>query len=200
MKNILANELSNIIASGKSIDLIDVRTPIEYRSMHIAVARNEPLDRLDPQSIRNSQRASATQPLYVVCRSGGRSRQACEKLLASGLTNIINVEGGTTACVAAGIPVVRGKKTMPLHCQVQIITGFAVLIGAVAAALSGNFLWLILPVVMGSGLIFSGLTDTCAMGMMLARLPWNQVKPNVDSCTVESTNMSSTRTISGCCR
>jgi len=28
----------------------------------------------------------------------------------------------------------------------------------------------------GAGLMFAGITDTCAMGMLIARMPWNQVK------------------------
>ncbi len=51
MKSITANELSNMVASGKNIDLIDVRTPMEFRAMHVTIARNEPLSGLDPRAI-----------------------------------------------------------------------------------------------------------------------------------------------------
>jgi rhodanese-related sulfurtransferase len=79
MKSITASELKNLINSGKHVDLIDVRTPVEFRAMHVTVARNVPLDRLDPNTLRTAGGVSSD-PLYVVCRSGGRSRQACEKL------------------------------------------------------------------------------------------------------------------------
>ena len=162
-----------MVASGKKIDLIDVRTPMEFRSMHVAIARNEPLSGLDPKAIQSARNGASSEPLYVVCRSGGRSKQACEKFLASGITNVINVEGGTMACESAGMPVVRGKKSMPLNCQVQIITGSLVTIGS-ALAVWGHPYWAALPGVMGAGLMFSGLTDTCAMGSCLATMPWNQ--------------------------
>ena len=141
--------------------------------MHVTIARNEPLSGLDPNAIQSARNGSSGEPLYVVCRSGGRSRQACEKFLASGITNVINVEGGTMACESAGMPVVRGKKSMPLNCQVQIITGSLVVIGS-ALAVWGHPYWAALPGLMGAGLMFSGITDTCAMGSCLAKMPWNQ--------------------------
>jgi rhodanese-related sulfurtransferase len=174
MKSITANELSNMVASGKNIDLIDVRTPIEFRAMHVTIARNEPLSGLDPKAIQSARNGSASEPLYVVCRSGGRSKQACEKFLASGITNVINVEGGTMACESAGMSVVHGKKSIPLNCQVQIITGSLVVLGS-ALAVWGHPYWAALPGLMGAGLMFSGITDTCAMGSCLARMPWNQI-------------------------
>lgn len=197
MKNISANDLKNLIDSGKHIDLIDVRTPIEYRALHVTVARNVPLDRLNPSAIRESG-SNSSDPLYVVCRTGGRSRQACEKLLAAGVTNIVNVEGGTVACESAGVPVVRGKSAIPLNCQVQIITGVTVVAGTIAALATANLYWLSLPMVMGAGLVFSGLTNTCAMGTMLARMPWNQVKPEA-TVTSNATSKTCSSTASGCC-
>lgn len=173
IKSISASELSSIVASGKNIELIDVRTPIEFRAMHVTIARNEPLSGLDPKAIQSARNGSSSEPLYVVCRSGGRSKQACEKFLASGITNVINVEGGTMACESAGMPVVRGKKSIPLNCQVQIVTGSLVVIGSALAVWAHPY-WAALPGVMGAGLMFSGLTDTCAMGSCLARMPWNQ--------------------------
>jgi rhodanese-related sulfurtransferase len=197
MKSITATELKNLINSGKHIDLIDVRTPIEFRAMHVTVARNVPLDRLDPNALRTAGGVSSD-PIYVVCRSGGRSRQACEKLLAAGVTNVIDVEGGTMACESAGAPVIRGKSTIPLNGQVQIITGVTVIAGTIAALATANLYWLSLPMVMGAGLVFSGLTNTCAMGTMLARMPWNQIKPEA-TVSSNATSKTCTDTASGCC-
>ncbi len=74
MKSISASDLKNLVDSGKHIDLIDVRTPIEYRAIHVTVARNVPLDRLDTNAVREPG-SNSSDPLFVVCRSGGRSRQ-----------------------------------------------------------------------------------------------------------------------------
>ena len=54
---------------------------------------------------------AANEPYYVICRSGSRGQQACEKFLKAGFSNVVNIEGGTEAWVAAGLPVVRGKKS-----------------------------------------------------------------------------------------
>ncbi len=179
-QTISPQELESLRRTGKQIDLIDVRTPAEFREIHVDFARNVPLDRLDPKAIRAERNGNADQPLYVVCRSGGRGKQACEKLLAAGLVNVVNVEGGTLACEAAGLPVVRGKKTISLERQVRIAAGFLVLVGAVLA-MTVNKYFAGLSAFVGAGLMFAGITDTCGMAMILARMPWNQVSGNSPS-------------------
>jgi rhodanese-related sulfurtransferase len=104
--------LNKLRQAGKKIDLIDVRTPVEFREEHVEFARNLPLDQLDPEAFLNGRTGSNGDPLYFVCRSGGRAQQACERLQAAGFSNVLNVEGGTTACAEAGLPIVRGKKAI----------------------------------------------------------------------------------------
>jgi len=166
------------------IDLIDVRTPVEYREVHIEHARNIPLDRLDPVAVMQSRTGSPDEPLYVVCRSGSRGRQACEKFLAAGFTNVANVEGGTLAWVECGLPVVRGKTAVSLERQVRIAAGLLVLLGA----LLGWFVdpaFVGLSAFVGAGLVFAGITDTCGMGLLLARMPWNRVEDAGTCCRTE---------------
>lgn len=173
-------QLVELCKSGK-VEVIDVRTPAEFQELHAAVARNVPLDRLDPAAIMQARHGSKDEPLYLICRSGGRGRQACEKFLTAGFTNVVNVEGGTQACVEAGLPVVRGKKAISLERQVRIAAGSLVLLGVLLG-------WLVHPIFfglaafVGAGLVFAGITDTCGMGMMLARMPWNQVKDAPATC------------------
>src|SRR5579864_6199947 len=112
-------ELRQLCAGGRPVELIDVRTPVEFREVHVEFARNVPLDQLDPAVLMQARNGSSAEPLYIVCRSGGRGRQACEKLLKAGYTNVVNVEGGTTACEQAGLPVVRGQKAISLERQVD---------------------------------------------------------------------------------
>ena len=172
---ITPQQLAELCKGNKKIDLIDVRTPMEFREVHVEIAKNVPLDALDPAAVMQSRNGSKDEPLYLVCRSGSRGRQACEKFLAAGFTNVINVEGGTLACVECGLPVVRGKKMISLERQVRIAAGLFVVIGA----LLGWFVhpaFIGLSAFVGAGLILAGVTDTCGMGMMLARMPWNQVK------------------------
>ena len=170
--SISPRQLSDLVRSGAVVDLIDVRTPVEFREVHVGLARNLPLDQLEPGQVK-AQRQGSDQPLYVICRSGSRGRQACEKLISAGVTNVVNVEGGTLAWDQAGLPVVRGKKAISLERQVRIVAGSLVFIGSLLAIT--NPWWLILPGFIGAGLAFAGITDTCGMAMMLAKMPWNQV-------------------------
>ncbi len=181
MKTITPKQLHDLTSSGAMVDLIDVRTPAEFREIHIEFARNIPLDRLDPASVRSTRKGD-TQPVYVICRSGGRGKQACEKLTSAGLEQVINVDGGTLAWDAAGLPVVRGQKTISLERQVRIAAGLLVLIGSLLGFFVHPY-WIGLAAFVGAGLTFAGLTDTCGMAMMLARMPWNQVSGQSSSAS-----------------
>ena len=166
-------QLAELRLSGAKVELIDVRTPVEFREVHVDFANNVPLDRLAPEAVTAARDASAAEPLYVICRSGSRGQQACEKLAAAGL-NVVNVEGGTMAWDQAGLPVVRGKKAMSLERQVRIAAGLMIVTGS-ALGYFVNPAWIGLAAFVGAGLTFAGVTDTCGMGMLLARMPWNQV-------------------------
>jgi rhodanese-related sulfurtransferase len=165
--------LARVQQTDAAIELIDVRTPAEFSEVHINFARNVPLDRLD-EAFPASRASQTGGPLYVVCRTGGRGRQACERLAKAGYGDVINVEGGTLAWEAQGLPVVRGEKVISLERQVRITAGSLVLLGAVLALLVHPYC-IGLSAFVGAGLIFSGVTDTCGMGLLLARMPWNQV-------------------------
>ena len=174
--------LDKLRAEGKFIELIDVRTSLEYREIHVAFARNIPLIQLDPQAIVLSRKGQADEPLYVICRSGARGQKACEKLQAAGIANIINVEGGTLAWAESGLPVIRGKKAISLERQVRITIGLLVILGAVLAWLVDP-VWIGLSAFMGAGLVYAGVFDSCPLAMIMARMPWNRVKPAASSCT-----------------
>jgi rhodanese-related sulfurtransferase len=166
--------LGEILREGQKVDLVDVRTPVEFREVHLTAATNVPLDRLDPRAVLAARQALADAPLYLICKGGTRGKQACEKFLAAGYANVVNVEGGTQACVEAGLPVVRGKKGMSLERQVRIVAGLLVVTGA-ALGYFVDLRWIGLSAFVGSGLVFAGVTDTCGMAMLLGRMPWNQV-------------------------
>src|SRR5262245_36736085 len=176
-------QLAELCKNGQ-IDLLDVRTPVEFRELHATVARNLPLDRLDPVAVMQARNGSQEEPLYVICRSGSRGRQACEKVLAAGFPDDVNVGGGTLAWAECGLPVVRGQKAISLERQVRIAAGLLVLLGALLG-------WLVHPAFVGlaafvgAGLVFAGITDTCGMGLLLARMPWNQVKDATNACCAQ---------------
>lgn len=159
---------------GQPVDLVDVRTPVEFREVHAEPARLVPLDQLEPKSVMDSRNGSRNEPLYLICRTGNRAQKAAEKFVAAGYENVVNVDGGTQAWEAAGLPVVRGKKAISLERQVRIAAGTLVAIGTAFGAFVNPW-FLVIPGFVGAGLVFAGITDTCGMGMMLAKMPWNRV-------------------------
>jgi rhodanese-related sulfurtransferase len=166
------SDLARLRAAGQPVQLIDVRTPAEFQEVHVDFARNVPLDQLQPEALTPGGSGEA---LYVICRSGNRAERACQKLEAVGL-EVVNVEGGTLAWEAAGLPVVRSAtKVISLERQVRIAAGFLVLVGAVLAMVVHRY-FAGVSAFIGAGLMFSGFTDTCGMAMVLARMPWNQVE------------------------
>jgi rhodanese-related sulfurtransferase len=179
---ITPRELDELRRRGHAVELIDVRTPAEYREVHAEPARLVPPDCLNPEAIMRARSGSEGDPLYTICRSGSRGRQAAEKFHAAGFTNVVNVEGGTLAWAQAGLPVVRGRKTISLERQVRIAAGSLVVFGTVLGAfVHPGFLGL--AAFVGAGLIFAGVTDTCGMGMLLARMPWNRAGKSVAACS-----------------
>lgn len=173
-------ELNALVQRGYSIDLIDVRTPVEFREVHATPARNIPLDRLDPSAV-SADRGETSEPVYFICRSDARGKKACEACVDAGLENVVNVAGGTLAWADLGLPVVRGKKAVSLDRQVRIAAGSLVMI-SIALSLLWHPGWIGLSAFVGAGLVFAGVTDTCGMGMLLAKMPWNQ--RTSASCTV----------------
>lgn len=161
------------IVKTRPVALIDVRSPLEYQQIHIPQATNIPLDELDPIAVARGH-GDNPEPIYVVCRSGGRGRKACERFFAAGYENVVNVEGGTSAWAAAGLPVDRGRSYFTIERQGQILAGGLALLGVILA-------WLVDPAFMalsafiGAGLIYVGLTESQPMTMILAKMPWNHM-------------------------
>ncbi|HIK94949.1 MAG TPA: DUF2892 domain-containing protein [Planctomycetes bacterium] len=180
LSTVSAKRLAELDGQG-NVDVIDVRTPVEFREVRAVVARNVPLDSLNPHAVMKEWNGTASDPLYVICRSGTLAAKACQQFIDAGYTNVVNVEGGTQAWDEAGLPVIRGKKAISLERQVRIAAGFLVLLGAVLGFFVNPY-FMGLSAFVGGGLMFAGITDTCGMGMMLARMPWNQVKDEGASC------------------
>jgi rhodanese-related sulfurtransferase len=185
-----AAELAELCRGGKPIDLIDVRTPAEFENAHVDGARNVPLERLDRTAVEHGRVSRAGESLYVICQKGGRGQQACEKLTAAGVPNVVNVAGGTDACAAAGMRLIYGRKTISLERQVRIAAGSLVLVGALLGYFVSPY-WIALAAFAGAGLVFAGVTDTCGMGLLLARMPWNQRGGAGESCSPSDQQTSS---------
>ena len=164
-------EASAVVGSGRGT-LVDVRTPAEFGEVHATGAQLVPLDVLDRHAVEVARGANAG-PVYLLCASGIRATKAAEKLCNVGLDEVVVVEGGTNAWVAAGLPVIRGRKTISIERQVRIGAGSFVLIGTAL----GRFVhpgFYLLAVFVGAGLVFAGVTDICGLAIVLAQAPWNR--------------------------
>ena len=166
-----AGTVADLLREGTRLKLIDVRTPAEFESAHIPGSYNVPLDLLPEH--RSELRDSLRTPAVLVCRSGGRARQAAQLLREANLDNVHILDGGLTTWEAAKKPLKRGRQRWGLERQVRGVAGTLVLVGT----LGGMLFWkplTLLAAFVGGGLAFSAATDSCGMAMLLNKLPYNR--------------------------
>ncbi|WP_432130781.1 rhodanese-like domain-containing protein [Streptomyces tendae] len=164
--------------------VVDVRSPGEYTGGHLPGAHNVPLERLD-EAADALAAAAARGPLLLVCASGNRSAKGCARLAVRNVS-AATLDGGTNAWAAAGHPVERpaGARTpWPMDRQVRLAAGTLVAAGFAAGRFWRPAHWL--SGAIGAGLVFSGVTNTCGMAAILARLPHN--RPSGDVASFEET-------------
>ena len=142
----------------------DVRAPGEYRAEHIEGTENVPLDVIN---------RGGEGPIVLSCLSGKLSEAAAGVLEAQGHLDVYSLSGGIEAWKAAGFSTIKGSGTISIERQVRIAAGtlvaaFSILGLTVHSGFFG------VPIFVGCGLVFAGVTDTCGMGLILARMPWNR--------------------------
>lgn len=153
-----------------NVCLIDVREPVEFLAEKIEGTLNQPLSGFD----KNITRIPKDKEVVVICKTGFRSEQAAQKLADAGWKDISVLKDGLEAWKAAGLPVASGAcRVWTLERQVRFAAGSLILAGLLSAWLI-HFSLIILSAVVGAGLIFSALTNTCGMAMLLAKMPWNK--------------------------
>ncbi|MER6094741.1 rhodanese-like domain-containing protein [Streptomyces sp. NPDC001728] len=158
------------------LTVVDVRTPGEYASGHVPGAVNVPLDRL-ARAVPALREAAARGGVLVVCQSGNRSARACAQLAAEGVS-AYDLDGGTSGWAARGHGLDRpagapAKPVWAMDRQVRLVAGSLVLLGLVLGVLIHPAFQLLSAGVAG-GLVFSALTNTCGMALMLGKLPYNR--------------------------
>jgi rhodanese-related sulfurtransferase len=165
-----AAELAELQRMERGITLVDVRSPAEFEAIHIPGSYNVPLEQLTEH---RTEFSSVGGPVVLVCRSGMRARQAEAILADVDIPRLHVLDGGVTAWQQTGLAVVRGRQAWSIERQVRAIAGGLVLLGTLGSLLVWPPL-IYLALVVGAWLLFAGLTGTCAMGLLLARLPWNR--------------------------
>ena len=165
-----SQQLSVRLGSAAPPRVLDVRTPGEFQTAHIAGADNVPLDLLCEH--RDEIVKHLDDDVVLVCRSGRRAVQAEETLRSGGLTNVHILDGGITAWAAKGFPVNSGAQRWDLERQVRLLAGSIVLSSILGSIAAPKLKWLAAGI--GGGLAGAALTNSCAMGIALAALPYNR--------------------------
>ena len=172
---------------NRDVDIVDVRTPGEYRSGHIVGARLLPLDDPRPETLRaprsDNTGPDAEQTVYLTCHSGFRADQAAERLVKAGHRKVAVIEGGTQAWEKAGLPIKRCGSVISIERQVQIAIGSLIVL-KVIFGFTVHELFFALGALIGSGLIVAGLTRWCGMAQLIAHLPWNRGGGCTEKATV----------------
>jgi rhodanese-related sulfurtransferase len=146
---------------------------VEFEGAHIEGAPNTPLKKLREHAVLLRERAAGKR-VALACKTGRRAEEACRLLQSEGIEGLHVLRGGVVAWEQAGLPLRRGEQRMSLERQVRDAAGTLVVLGVVLGYLV-HLAFFGLAGFVGAGLVFAGLTDTCGMAMMLAKMPWNRV-------------------------
>ncbi|MCW5942413.1 MAG: rhodanese-like domain-containing protein [Fimbriimonadaceae bacterium] len=169
MKTITVPELKDRLERHENLQMIDVRSPSEFAAGHIPGAANMPMQEAESRLDDLNRRV----PVVLVCQSGTRASMTCS-FLADRHPDLIVLEGGTSAWMNAGLPVVATMRTRwSLERQVRLMVGAMVLTGTILSLTVAPG-WAYLAMAMGGGLVFASLTDSCPMTALFALMPWNK--------------------------
>ena len=170
LKTITPQEARRLIADGAV--LIDVREADERLRERISGAQHLPLSNLDESEFAVRQGGI----VIFHCRSGARTQSQNARLAAKtgGVCDAYLLEGGLDAWRKAGLPTeIDRRQPIELQRQVQIGAGALGLIGTVLGLTASPWFFGI-PLFVGAGLLFAGMTGYCGMALLLQRAPWNQ--------------------------
>ena len=165
------------LLSSKTVDfcILDVRTAAEVQAESLPNCIHIPLHELRAERLQEeiSKSGKPVSLVYLLCQAGRRAEMAANQLKDKINAELCIIDGGMNAVKQAQIPVQKtGKTVISLERQVRIAAGFLVLVGvALGMLINPNFYFL--SGLVGAGLMFAGITDTCMMGMLPARMPWN---------------------------
>lgn len=173
MKKISVEQFENEFKVNTGAQCLDVRESAEYAQTRLENFNLCSLSDLSEKSVAALDQSKTT---YLLCRSGNRACQAGERLEKMGFSDVRVIEGGLGAWELSGRNVVKGtSKVWALERQVRFAAGFLVIVGLVLSVMMHPG-WVFLSGFVAAGLVFSAVTDTCGMAMVLARMPWNRLR------------------------
>ena len=156
-------------AAPAGVRLLDVRSAGEFLTCRIPTALNVPLDQLPRY---RDQLSACPDPVVLVCQLGGRAEQAQRLLAEAGHPRAHVLEGGMVAWQQAAGEVEQGEPRWALERQVRLVAGSIVLAGVLGSTRVPQLKWI--SGAIGAGLTFAALSNTCMMGMLLSKLPYNR--------------------------
>lgn len=163
--------------------VLDVRTRMEHAECRLKVAHElVPLDELNPSSFLKSKSLSKDTRIVIICRSGNRSRRAAEAFLKAGCTNVFVVGSGLLGCIDCGHQIegsqanmTPSQRSISLERQMRIVVGVISVVG-ILLGLYVHPAFLGVSIFVSVGLVYSGITEWCAIIRLLKNAPWNRVK------------------------
>lgn len=168
MKTVTAEQAARMIEDGAV--LIDIREADERAREHIPQARHHALSRLQQDGPAHDD----AKAIIYHCRSGMRTQANAPALGEATTCEAFILEGGIEAWKRAGLPVTTNKSApVDIMRQVQITAGSLILTGAALGAFLHPGFYA-LSAFVGAGLLFAGLSGTCAMARLLSLMPWNR--------------------------
>ena len=155
--------------------LLDIRTNQEHS--HLCLTRphfHVPLEDIQlPQFIKDYQ-LNDDKTLYVICRSGGRSKYFINKLNEAGFTNAVNVKGGILNAQEQGLSVTKHSSfEWNSKSQTNFFVG-ALLFLSTLLFLYVSTAFLLIPLCIGFLLILQSITGKNFMEGFVKTLPWNK--------------------------
>ncbi len=169
--SISAENFKELYSQG-GIQVLDVRTRVETSTQSISGALHVPLDELN-SSEALEQLAKIQGELYLLCKSGKRAGMARNQLSEKIGAKLTVIDGGIDALANCGLKTRSSNSVWSLERQVRFTAGMIVVIGCLVALFAApGAVWI--PLLVGCGLMLAAATDSCAMGLLLARMPWNR--------------------------
>lgn len=166
-KSLRPDELDRYRHDGSLPQLVDCRSPGEFAAGHVAGSLNIPVEELGARL----HDIDPGRPVVFICASGRRATAAAG--LVAGGTPVAVLDGGTNAWAGSGRElVVNVASTWAIERQVRLIAGSLAALGGIGSFLDVR--WAAVPVLIGLGLTFAAVTNTCAMGELLMWMPWNR--------------------------
>lgn len=169
---------ANVFTKNTPADLfiVDVRTAAEVKAKSLPNAIHLPLQNLSVEALQQAINQQTVTPdkIFLLCHSGRRAETAAKQLEGQVSQSLVVIEGGIQAVEKLnGDWVVTQGSAVSIERQVRIAAGGLVL-GGVILGFAVHSAWFALSGFVGAGLMFSGITDSCAMGLILAKMPWNK--------------------------